>query len=109
MPINLDARGKRPKFFENAETDVLMTALLETMSQLWATRERLAALERVLEEAGLIGAGAVERQALTAEDEARLAESRQAFLADAFRALGADFQSLKARAADMDAGQELAG
>lgn len=103
MQIDMEARGKRPKFFENAETDALMTALLETMSQLWATRERLAALERTLQEAGLIEAGAVEGQALPAEDEARLAASRQAFLADAFRALSADFQSLKAKAADTDA------
>lgn len=103
MQIDMEARGKRPQFFDSAETDALMTALLETMSQLWATRERLAALERVLQEAGLIEAGAVEGQALTAEDEARLEASRQAFVADAFRALSADFQSLEAQAAEIDA------
>ena len=44
MEIDLNTRGKRPKFFENAESEVLMTALLETMSELWATRERLSGL-----------------------------------------------------------------
>lgn len=101
MEIDLDTRGKRVKFFANAESEVLMTALLETMSELWATRERLLALERVLQEAGLVAGGAVEGHVLSKEDETSLAKSRQAFLTDAFRALAAEFQTPEERAADI--------
>ena len=109
MEIDLNTRGKRPKFFENAETEVLMTALLETMSELWATRERLLALERVLQDAGLVAGGAVDGHAFSKEDEAGLANNRQAFLTDAFRGLAAEFQTLDERAADVQAFQKDPG
>ena len=44
--FNLNTRGKRPSFFEADETDALMTALLETMSQLWATRNQVTVLQK---------------------------------------------------------------
>ncbi len=45
MTVNLDTRRKRPHFFANPEVDALMTALLETMSQAWVTREREAEID----------------------------------------------------------------
>ncbi len=102
MSSDLDTRGKRPQFFDQAETDALMTALLETMSQSWATRERVLALERVLEQSGVIEPGAVERWVFSEAEQAELEVAQQAFLQESFRALGARFQSLSGREADID-------
>lgn len=38
-----------------------MTALLEVMSQLWATRDHVAALEKLLVQKGVIGPGGLEQ------------------------------------------------
>ena len=105
MAINLDAKGERPQFFDNPEADVLMTALLEAMSQVWATRERTLALERVLQEAGILAPGAVDGWVFPAHEQTELDRAQQEFLQDAFRSLRAQFQSLDARSAQIDARQ----
>jgi len=43
--IRLDIKGKRPSFFGDPAIDSLMTALLETMSENHALRERVYAME----------------------------------------------------------------
>lgn len=53
-PVTLDTRGKRPTFFESADVDALMTALLENMSQLWAARTQIRNLEQLLIKKGVI-------------------------------------------------------
>ena len=58
--FNLNTRGKRPAFFESSETDALMTALLETMSQLWATRAQVNLLQKALIGKGLLTAEELE-------------------------------------------------
>ena len=98
--IRLDVKGKRPHFFSDPGVDVVVTALLETMSENSVLRERLAALEHVLEQKGLLGAGEVEAAVLPESVVQELAQQQQQFLTDAFRALNADFQT---RAAHQDA------
>jgi hypothetical protein len=95
--IPLDTRGSRPSFFDSSTQDVFMTALLETMSQLWATRDYAHALEKLLVEKGLIGAGELDALRWSAEEAAVNEARRKAFLDDAFRAVNADFTTVDKR------------
>jgi len=102
--LDIDTRGGRPAFFENADVDALMTALLEVMAQLWATRDYAHALERLLVERGVLAEGDIDRFEWTPEQVAGNDAARQAFLQDAFRAIGASFETVAARNADIDRG-----
>lgn len=95
--MDLDTRGKRPTFFDNPDVDSLMTALLQTMAELWATKERNRALEHALVDAGVISADAVEGVSLPDSVQASMDADQQAFLKDAFRSIGAEFESLSER------------
>ena len=100
--FNLNARGKRPSFFEAAETDALMTALLETMSQLWATRNQVNVLQKVLIGRGLLSASELDEFLSTDADKAEDHEAMQNFFADAFRSMGIATQSLESRQKEID-------
>jgi hypothetical protein len=95
--IPLDTRGSRPSFFDSATQDVFMTALLETMSQLWATRDYAAGLEKLLVEKGVLEAGELDAMKWSAEEAAANESRRAAFLQDAFRAVNADFTTVDKR------------
>ena len=101
--VRLDVKGKRPHFFADPAVDVVMTALLETMSENAVLRERLAALEHVLEEKDVLSAGEVDSVELPNHMAQKLAEQQQDFLTDAFRALVADFHSRAAHQGAIDA------
>ena len=100
--IQLDTRGRRPAFFEAAEVDALMTALLETMSQLWATRSQVRVLEQILLDKALVTAEELERFELPEAQQEQDRQSMQAFFKDAFRAVGAEFQSVDNRQKEID-------
>ena len=100
--IRLDIKGRRPSFFGDPAIDSLMTALLETMSENHALRERVYAMETVLVEKGIISDGDVETAQLSEGFAQKLASEQQDFLHDAFRALNADFHSRAAHQAAVD-------
>ena len=79
-----------------------MTALLETMSQVWAARDYAAGLEKLLVEKGVIDAGELDALRWSAEEEAQNEARRDDFLKDAFRAVNADFTSVARRNAEID-------
>jgi len=106
--IPLDTRGSRPSFFDSSTQDVFMTALLETMSQLWATRDYAAGLEKLLVEKGVIEAGELDALKWSAEEAAANGARRAAFLEDAFRAVNADFTSVDSRNRQIDSFDESA-
>lgn len=91
--IDLDRRDKRPQFFADPAMDTLMTALLETMSENWALKERLYALEKVLRDNGTIPADAVDAVRWTDAENAAHERERQRLLNDAFRALTGGFKT----------------
>lgn len=107
--IPLDTRGSRPAFFDSPDLDAMMTALLETMSQLWATRDYAHALEKLLVEKGLLEPGELDALEWTPQEAAANHSAREAFLRDAFRAIGADFQSAEQRNRDVDRNRGAAG
>jgi len=54
------AKGKRPQFFENAESERLMAILMAVVEELAVTRERLDTVERLLEKSGGLDRAAIE-------------------------------------------------
>lgn len=106
---NLDTRGARPTFFENPETDALMTALLEVMSQLWVNRDYTLALEKALISHGVLPADAVAKVSWSDAEKAAHAQAQANFLGDAMRAVGANMQPLTERENEIDAFQQDLG
>ena len=54
------ARGKRPSYFKEADTDRLMAILMAVAGELAVTRERVDTLERLLAARGLLEREAIE-------------------------------------------------
>lgn len=54
------AKGKRPQFFENSESERLMGILMAVVEELAVTRERLDTVERVLEASGSLDRAAID-------------------------------------------------
>lgn len=106
---DIDARGARPVFFENPETDALMTALLEVMSQLWVNRDYTLALEKALVERGVLPNDAVSKVRWTDEEQAASAKVQNELLRDAMRAVGVPLQRLSEREAEIDSFQQDLG
>ena len=101
-PIDFNRAGKRPQFFADPSMDTTMTALLETMSENWALKERLYALEKALNEAGVLTPDAVGAVTWTEAEAAAHEAERQRLLQDAFRALTDRFQSRAAQQQEID-------
>jgi hypothetical protein len=81
------AKGKRPRFHREAGVDPLFGVVAALAAELWAARERIATLERVLEHAGSLPAGAVEADAPDPETVASRQAEREAFIQRVFQAL----------------------
>ena len=82
--LSHNAKGKRPKFYEDAGTDQLMSMVMTLASELNVIRDRMDAQERVAKQHGIDLAAGIE--ALELDDEA-LAEReawRQGFMARLF-------------------------
>jgi hypothetical protein len=103
--FTLDTRGKRPSFFNAPETDAVMTALLETMSQLWATRNQVRTLEQLLIEKSVITREELERFDFNTSEKTKDNQAMLDFFSDAFRAMGASVQSIDSRQKDVDEAQ----
>ena len=101
----MDTRGKRPSFFQSPETDAVMTALLETMSQLWATRNQVRILEKLLIEKSVITQDELDIFDFNGTEKSQDNQAMQDFFADEFRAMGASVQSIDSRQKEVDQAQ----
>jgi len=54
------SKGKRPHFFEDPAIDQMMTFLLELMTEVSVTRERIDTIERLLDAKGAISRDDIE-------------------------------------------------
>ncbi|WP_160153424.1 hypothetical protein [Microbulbifer sp. ALW1] len=54
------AKGKRPQYFELAESERLMSILMAVAGELAVTRERMDTIERLLAKKGLLDTGEIE-------------------------------------------------
>lgn len=100
--LQMDTRGRRPAFFESAEIDAVMTALLETMSQLWATRNQVRTLEQLLVDKAIFTTEELQQFNLPETEKEKDQQAMQEFFADAFRAMGAATQSIDSRQKEVD-------
>ena len=112
--IPMDSAGKRPRFFPSSGTDESVSMILELMSEVWIVRERLYALEQVVEEAGLEISDRLEKWRPTAEQDRKLDEQREQFIKSVLRSLEANHvpgrhlrRSLDTAAEADEAGEQL--
>lgn len=74
--------GDNPSYFADPIQDALVNMVMELAAQVWVNRERMAALEAVLEERGELPADAVEGYRPDPQRAARLRQERDRFVAD---------------------------
>lgn len=113
--IAMQTRGKRPRFFPGAGTDELVSMLLELSSELWTVKERLYALERAADDAGLDLTRRIEAWQPTDQEAGELDAARERMIATVLRSLEARHvtgthlrRSLDAEAASNRADEVLA-
>ena len=78
-------RGRRPHFFDNPETDVLMSVVLELASELSVLYDRVDAMQRVMDAQGVLASKTLEAFEPSAEQAAERAERRQEYMQRLFR------------------------
>lgn len=79
------AKGKRPQFFSNPESERLMSILMAVAGELAVTRERLDTMERLLESKNLLGRDEIESFTPTAEQAEQRGLMHQEYIARIFR------------------------
>lgn len=73
-------KGKRATFYTEPGVDQLYGIVTALAAELWAARERVDTLERVLEQSGMMPPNAVESFAPGPELAARRQQEREAFI-----------------------------
>lgn len=86
-PLRRTIRGGRPFFFEDTAIDKVLNMVVTLGSEVWALRERLAAVEGLQVQRGQLGSGDVDAYEFTPDQEARLAADRKEFIDNLFRVL----------------------
>lgn len=102
-PLRRTIRGGRPFFFADAAVDKVLNMVVTLGSEVWALRERLAAVEGLQIQRGQLGEGEVDRYEFTAEQESRLAADRKEFIEGLFRVLQEQVANAAAPAAAVKA------
>jgi hypothetical protein len=80
-------RGGRPFFFADPATDKVLNMVVTLASEVWALRERLAAMEALDVRSGARASGEIDEYDFTPEQDATLAVQRKEFIDNLFRVL----------------------
>jgi hypothetical protein len=80
-------RSGEPLFFADPASDTILSMVVTLSSEVWALRERLAALEAVQVRKGALSAGEIDGYEFTPDQEDVLAADRKEFIDSLFRAL----------------------
>lgn len=86
-PMPRTIRGGRPFFFADPAVDKVLNMVVKLGSEVWALRERLAAVEGIQVRQGSLGQGEVDDYEFTPEQETALAVERKEFIDNLFRIL----------------------
>jgi hypothetical protein len=86
-PLRRTIRGGRAFFFSDPAIDKVLNMVVTLGSEVWALRERLAAVEAVQVKRGQLAGDEVDAYEFTPEQEARLASDRKEFIDNLFRIL----------------------
>ena len=93
-PLPRTARGKRPRFHEDAATDRLITIILALTSEVSVLRDRLDTVELLGEQAGWLGTGAVDAFVADQPIRDRRELAREAYLGRVLHILKAEVEEL---------------
>jgi hypothetical protein len=91
---NARAKGKRPWFFDNPETEKVLAITMAVAGELAVTRERLDTLERLLESQGLLKRQAVEMFKPDAQAAGERDRWRQAYIARVLRVVTQELEAI---------------
>jgi len=83
------AKGKRPQYFDSADSDQIMTFLLELTAEVSVLSERLNTVERLLDAKGTISRQDIEDYRPDPDAEAERSQARQALVKRVLRIHGA--------------------
>ncbi len=86
-PLRRTIRGGRSFFFSDPAIDKVLNMVVTLGSEVWALRERLAAVEAIQVQRGHLVGDEVDGYEFTAEQETRLAADRKEFIDNLFRIL----------------------
>lgn len=86
-PLPRTIRGGRPFFFDDSAIDKVLNMVVTLGSEVWALRERLAAVEAIQTRQGSLAPDEVDAYEFTPEQETALASERKEFLDNLFRVL----------------------
>ncbi|MEQ9010610.1 hypothetical protein [Algiphilus sp.] len=102
------AKGKRPFFFENPESDKLLAITMAVVGELAVVRDRLDTVERLLEEKG--GLSRADIEAYEPDEQVREARHawRETYLKRVLRIVHHELESEKAGETDEGYAQAIA-
>ena len=86
-PLRRTVRGGRPFFFADTAVDKVLNMVVTLGSEVWALRERLAAMEALQARRGQLEPGELDAYEFTPEQEAQLGGQRKEFIDNLFRVL----------------------
>jgi hypothetical protein len=99
QPLRRTIRGGRPFFFSDPAIDKVLNMVVTLGSEVWALRERLAAVEGIQERQGALAPGEVDGYEFTPEQEQKLAADRKEFIENLFRVLQEQVDAAREKAA----------
>lgn len=100
------AKGKRPYFLEDKQTEQVMSIAMSLAMELSVTRERLATVECLLEEKGLLSRADIEHYQPDAKEVARRSAETQEYLARVLRIMQQDREEMEKNDPTMEQVQE---
>ena len=102
-PLRRTIRGGRAFFFSDPAIDKVLNMVVTLGSEVWALRERLAAIEAIQVSRGQLGGDEVDDYEFTPEQESRLAADRKEFIDNLFRILQEQVELAAAKSAGASA------
>lgn len=86
-PLQRTIRGGRSFFFQDPATDKVLNMVVTLAGEVWALRERLAAMEAIGVRQGSLSLTEIDDFDFNPEQDARLAADRKEFIENLFRVL----------------------
>lgn len=99
---NAKAKGKRPWFFDDPDVERVMAIAMTIAMEHAVTRQRLDALERLLEQKGLMSRAELDAFAPSPDDEAERTRWMKAYIARVLRIVQQEAEAAKPERRESD-------
>jgi hypothetical protein len=100
------AKGQRPYFLADKQTEQALSVAMTLAMELSVTKERLASLECILVDKGLIAKGELDQYQPSKDEVAKRSLATQAYLARVLRIMQQDKEELEGNDPDMQSVQD---